>query len=161
MKKLSFLIEHLGANQISLLLSANIEKFCKKNNEFDICVFYDKILPHSFAANFCMLPSSEMVGYDGACISLGFRMAKKLINSQTVSEKIHFAFDFDWSLGIYNTSELEQVYQNKKLKFAVRNEEYAKSFENAWGITPHIFGDIDVRQIGEIVSGRFQPTTNS
>lgn len=161
MKKLSFLVEHLGPNQVSLLLSSNIEKFCEKNREYDICVFYDKILANSFQSNFCMLPSSELVGYDGTCISFGFNMAKKLITTPSVKQKIHFAFDFDWSFGLYTTSELEHVYKNQLIRFGVRNENYAKSFENAWGVKPYIFGDIDVRQISEIISGRFQPTPNS
>lgn len=161
MYKLSFLVDHLGPNQVSLLLSKNISSFMEKNRDFDICVFYDTIFPHSFQTNFCMLPSSELLGYDGTCISLGFSMAHKLINTPSIKQKIHFAFDFDWSLGLYTINELEKVYKNQQIGFAVRNENYANSFEEAWGIKPHIFGEIDVRQISEIISGRLQSKTNS
>lgn len=151
MKKLAFLVNHLGPNQTSLLLCNNINKFLQKNSSVDVMVFCDSIFPNSFKADFCILPFSDLMGYNGACVSLGFHMGKKLLATSSVRKKIHFAFDFDWSLGLYNVEEINELYKSNDILFAVRNEIYAKQFTNLWNKNPYIFGEIDVRKISEVI----------
>lgn len=151
MKKLSFLVNHLGPNQISYLLCKNIPEFIKNNPDTDVCVFYETLFQHAFYNQFCIMSSNELWGYDGPCISMSFDMAEKLLKMPTVRKKIHFSFDFDWCFQVYNTERLNRLYSNPSLEFFVRTEEHARQFKDRWNRDCKVVGDLNVSEISKII----------
>lgn len=152
MTKVNFLVENLGASQLSYCL-------IKSGNElvsggYSVVAFYDKITKHVLRPSFPTMQMVEGWAQEGMTIATSIPSAADLLDFPGPQHKLFYVWDLEWMREPQRMwGPLSDLFTHPSLKLIVRNKEYSKAVENAFNRTPeYIMDNFDVETMKEIIT---------
>ena len=156
--KTGFLVDNLGASQLSYYLGRNVNSYLEENPNSDIVCYYDSFERNCVNNNFATVNIIEAWGQKGAMIATSENTASKLANFIGTRNKFFYIWDVVYCLRRYDgirylrPFDLDSVYSNKDLKLICRSKSHAEIIENNFNReVKYIVDNLNMHQIMEVI----------
>lgn len=152
--KISFLLPHVGATQLSYILMNNIHKYYQQNNHLvDFIIFYENMQKPCIMPPCTIMNIAELWSHSGISIATTYNTAQTLIKVAGPTRKILYLWDLEWKRHIYPYSILSSVYCNKDIDIICRSKSHYDLFKNMFNREPlGIVEDCNLDILGDILS---------
>lgn len=157
--KIGFLVDNLGASQLSYYLGRNVNSYLEENPGSDIVCYYDSFERSCVNNNFATVNIIEAWNQGGAMIATSENTANKLANFIGTRNKFFYIWDVVCYLKRFagkryvDTFIPDNVYSNKDLKLICRSKSHAKIIENNFNReVEYIVDNLNIHQIMEVIS---------
>ena len=156
--KTGFLVDNLGASQLSYYLGRNVNSYLEENPNSDIVCYYDSFERNCVNNNFATVNIIEAWGQKGAMIATSENTASKLANFIGTRNKFFYIWDIVYCLRRHDglkylrVFDLDNVYANKDLKLICRSKSHAEIIENNFNReVKYIVDNLNMHQIMEVI----------
>jgi len=132
--QLGFIVDHLGASQISYLLSLQINSM--GTTEHDLCLFIKNYAPPIQEIYTSVFPIGDLPLYNGTIVALDFNGAQYLTNISSNSRKIFYPWFTEWMKHGADFLYYSKIARDPLLEVVVPSKSYAEQFEMHFNRTP-------------------------
>lgn len=154
-KKIGFICEDLGPNQLSFQLITSANKLLEETDYYDVCLFYRNFLPPVRHANFGTFTVYEAFSYDGVTVATDLHSANAM--SKWPGPNRHNMYFYVQNLEWVRLrdqvpyEQMAQVYMNPKLNLIARSEDLKNIIESVWRPVVGIVEDANVKEFVKVV----------
>ncbi len=133
MRKLAFIVDNLGPNELAHYLITSGNACLQANTDVDLVAFVHNFIPTCGEPRFAYMNVSEAYGYDGSLIATNLQTADKILNFPGPSRRLFYVWDLEWMrLPNRNYDMFASVYKNCRLELFCRSKQHQFFIRNAW-----------------------------
>lgn len=154
--KVNFLVENLGASQLSYCLTKTCNELVGEG--YDIIVFFDKMHRHHIEPHFATMQLVEAWGQPGITIATSVATAVSLLDFPGPQRKLYYVWDMEWVRAPqWAYGSLADLFQHPDLSIITRNPVHDKVISGCFNITPHyIMDNFNIVKMREILQDESQ-----
>lgn len=128
-KILNFLVDNLGACQLSYALTKKANELCSKD-KCSVVVFYEQISPYHLQPYFPTMQMLEHISQKGISISTSIDTTFKLMGSFGAERRLYYVWDWPFIVNLPIYEKIINLLIDPKLEIIARCESHAKIIEN-------------------------------
>lgn len=148
--RVGFVMSNAGSNQVSYLLTKELNDWYQKHYAVNITVFTENVLPPALPQNFAVYPLKDTAGFDGTLISTSFEMAIRTRKS-TRAKLFWYVYDLEWKQPewFFNMQMVKQLLEDEKVTKMTRSPMYYEELVKmgAKNIVAKTIDDFNIEQI--------------
>lgn len=163
MMKIGFLVDNLGASQLSYYLGRNVNNYLEENPSSDIVCYYDSFERNCVNNNFATVNMIEGWNQSGAMIATSENTANKLSSFIGTRNKFFYIWDIVYYLKRFSgrkyvdTFTADSIYSNKDLKLICRSKTHAEIIKNNFNReVEYIVDNLNIHQIVEVIGNELK-----
>jgi hypothetical protein len=153
MQKLNFLVENMGATQLSYVITQQLNHLSSIDRNIDGVVFYNTMHKHAMMPNFAIMQMIEAWSQQGTTIATSLATASQLIGYPGPNQKIYYVWDLPWmriNPKIYGITQ--EIITNPNLLLLTRSESYADAISIAYNVErPVVVENLDIVKLLEVI----------
>lgn len=153
MKQLNFLVDDMGASQLSFFLIKELNKLT--HERCDVCpiIFYANLTDHCVKpVEFSMMQMVEAFDHAGPTIATSLTTAGCLISMPKPHPKFFYVFDLEWMrLAEMNWVSVCHIMRHSDLILIARSESHKVAIDSCFNVcVPHVIDNWNMEKILEI-----------
>jgi hypothetical protein len=148
--RLGIALKDLGPSQLAYYLVRNANRFLAQTSGVDVIAFVAAQASRPLPANFAVMPTYEMWGYDGVVVATDFSSAQLLQSSPAPCRKFFYVWDLEWCRPhLYRPyRQWADVYRDKDLTLLARGPDHARAIEEAFNVkVKGLVNNLDFKQL--------------
>ena len=152
MRKVNFLVEDIGASQLSYHLVKCGNSLVTLG--YQVIVFYDKITRHVLRPSFPTMQRLEGWAQAGITIATSIPSATDILDFPGPQHKLFYVWDLEWMRAPQRVwGVMYDLFNHPDLQLIARTDEHAKAIHNAFDKTPEFVVDnFDVEGIQKVLA---------
>jgi hypothetical protein len=154
MQKLNFLVENMGATQLSYTLTHQLNMLSGIDRNIDGIVFYNTLHKHAVVPNFAIMQMIEAWNQKGTTVATSLATASQLLSYPGPELKIYYVWDLPWmriNPKIYGVTQ--EIMTNPNLLLLTRSESYADAISIAYNVDrPIVVENLDLTKLLEVIN---------
>ena len=149
--KINFLVDNLGASQLSYYLIKTCNQLVS-DGQYQTIIFYDKMSRRNILPLFATMHLVEAWGQKGITIATSLSTATRLLNFPGPESKLFYIWDFEWIRGpLFQWDLLSDIFHHPELTLIAPSDTHAKAIFNTFNRMPeYIVDNCNAQQFKEV-----------
>ncbi len=154
-KRIGFLVDHLGPSQLAYQLIFSANKLLAQSDKVDVCLFFRNFQPPVITPIFGTFTAYEGLNYNGIMVATDLQSASYITKwaGPNRSKMYFYLNELEWLRfrDSFSYESLAMIYNHPKLNLICRSQEHANLVEICWKTPFGVVPNGDVKRFAEIL----------